>query len=394
MLPSTLAQDLLGSELKFLSSKAYRGGHIWDVKKARREFEICPKCASPSKIRCGRLRVIVREESIRQTALWFRVHKHRYFCRPCKKPFAEPTPGVWPRRRTTQRFRRALAKACEDLTDLSRVRKYYQVSSGLIYKVFYDQLDIKLRSRSNQPWPKIIGIDEHFFRRKNHRTEFVTVITNMTKRRLFEVAYGKDTKTLFEQLKGIPGRENVSIVVMDMSDTYRAVVKLLFPNAQIVADKFHVLRLMSPALIKLRAQIHGHRKELQYRRLILRNERNLDYETRTELWRYLEQHPKLQELHRWKERLHEFYRTKGVRRATQSLERLLRDLENSLLPEAQRLKKTLKHWKDALLLYFEKRYTNGLTEALNGRAKLLQRRASGYRSFKNYRLRLLSACGF
>lgn len=394
MLGPSLSQNILGKELKFLSGRIYRSGHIWEVEKVRTEFEVCPRCASISKVRCGRIKVLVREESVRQNPLWFRVHKHRYYCKPCRKPFTEPTPGVWPRRRTTQRFRKALAKDCENMTDLSRVRSEHRVSTGLIYQVFYEQLGIKLRERNNQPWPKVIGIDEHFFRRKNRKTEFVTVIANMTKRRLFEVAHGKDTKSLFEQLKDIPGRENVEVVVMDMSDTYRALVKILFPNAKIIADKFHVLRLMSPALIKLRAQIHGHRKELGYRRLILTNERNLDYETRYELWRYLEKHPKLQELHRWKERLHEFYRSKGLKRATQSFERLMRDLESSTLEEAQRLKRTLKHWKDALLLYFEKRFTNGLTEALNGRAKLLQRRASGYRSFKNYRLRLLNACGF
>lgn len=394
MLPKSLAQDILGQELKFLNSRVYRSGHIWEVEKIRSQFEVCPKCAVTSNVRCGRVQVIVREESIRKTHLWLRVNKHRYYCKPCKKPFTEPTPGVWPKRRTTQRFRHGLADACEDLTDLSRVRTIYRVSSGLIYQVFYEQLGIKLRERDKQPWPSVIGIDEHFFRRKNRRTEFVTVITNMHKRRLFEVALGKDSRSLFEQLKHIPGRENVKVIVMDMSDSYRALVKLLFPNAQIIADKFHVLRLMSPALIKLRRQIHGHRKDLRYRRLLLTNERTLDYDVRYELWRYLEQHPKLQELHRWKERLHEFYRTKGLKRATQSYNRLIRDLSQSTLEEAQRLRRTLEHWKDALLLYFEKRFTNGLTEALNGRAKLLQRRASGYRSFKNYRLRLLNACGF
>ena len=130
------------------------------------------------------------------------------------------------------------------------------------------------------------------------------------------------------------------------------------------------------------------------RRLILTNEPSLDYETRMDLWRYLEKHPHLRELHRWKERLHAFYRTKGLKRATQSFDRLERDLTKSLLPEAKKLLRTLQNWREALLLYFEKRYTNGLTEALNGRAKLLQRRASGYRAFKNYRLRLLNACGF
>lgn len=394
MLEVKLAQSVLGNELRFLGSRVFRGGHIWEVEKVRGEFEVCRRCASPSKTLCGRVWVKVREEGFRNENLWLRVLKHRYFCKTCRKPFTEPTPGVWPGRRTTQRFRKALARDCENMTDLSRVRKIHCVSSGLLYKVFYEQCEVKLRERQNQVWPEVIGIDEHFFRRENRRTEFVTMITNLKKRRLFEVVHGKDTKTVMAQLEDIPGRENVKIAVIDMSDTYRALVTKFFPNAQIVADKFHVLRLLSPALIKTRRQIHGHRKELKWRRLILRNEMNLDYDQRFELRKYLENHPILQELHRMKERLHEFYRCKGTMRASQSFERLVKLMEISVLPEIQKLRKTLLKWKHQLILYFDQPYTNALTEALNGRGKLLQRRACGYKSFRNYRVRLLTACGF
>ncbi|MCA9588397.1 MAG: transposase, partial [Myxococcales bacterium] len=42
--------------------------------------------------------------------------------------------------------------------------------------------------------------------------------------------------------------------------------------------------------------------------------------------------------------------------------------------------------------YFRTRATNAMTEGFNGKAKLVKRRAYGYRSFRNYRLRLLNAC--
>jgi len=44
------------------------------------------------------------------------------------------------------------------------------------------------------------------------------------------------------------------------------------------------------------------------------------------------------------------------------------------------------------LAYFRTRSTNGMTEGFNGKAKLVKRRAYGYKSFTNYRLRLLNAC--
>ncbi len=49
-------------------------------------------------------------------------------------------------------------------------------------------------------------------------------------------------------------------------------------------------------------------------------------------------------------------------------------------------------WRREVLAYWQTRATNGMTEGFNGKAKLVKRRAYGYRSFTNYRLRLLNAC--
>jgi transposase len=45
-------------------------------------------------------------------------------------------------------------------------------------------------------------------------------------------------------------------------------------------------------------------------------------------------------------------------------------------------------WRNEILAYFG----TGLTEGFNNKAKLVKKRAYGYRSFRNYRLRLLNAC--
>lgn len=49
-------------------------------------------------------------------------------------------------------------------------------------------------------------------------------------------------------------------------------------------------------------------------------------------------------------------------------------------------------WRKEVLAFFRGRATNGMTEGFNGKAKLVKRRAYGYKSFTNYRLRLLNAC--
>ena len=57
-------------------------------------MEVCPRCATPSTSVYDRRWVRLRDDPLRtrQTILW--VKKRRFSCRPCKKPFTEPVPGV------------------------------------------------------------------------------------------------------------------------------------------------------------------------------------------------------------------------------------------------------------------------------------------------------------
>lgn len=387
-----LADFFVSKELELIASKTFKNGFIWEVKKKRRPFEICPKCGTQSNVRCGRAVSRVREAPIRNQPLWLLIHKHRYFCKSCRKPFTEAVSCVWPKRRSTYQFRKVVAKDCERYTNLDLVRQHHQCSSGFIYKVHYETLKVKLNERMNSPWPSILGIDEHFFSRRRGYTEFATVFCDLKKRRLFEMCLGKDKRSILAQVNHIPGREAVKVVVIDLSNGYLSLVKELFPNAKIIADKFHALRLVTPALLKERKKIHGHRQDLGNRRLLLRNREDLDYFVRSDIDYYLRQHPRLDELYRIKERLREFYRCKGLKKASSNLQRLLTELSRSQQEALQKLHRTLKKWQEPLLNYFENPWTNGFTEATNGNAKALQKRARGYKNFVNYRLKTLNTC--
>lgn len=61
-----------------------------------------------------------------------------------------------------------------------------------------------------------------------------------------ELVEGRTGAELEAALSSIPGRENVRTVAIDMCDPFKSFVKNFFPNATIVADKFHVLRLLTP----------------------------------------------------------------------------------------------------------------------------------------------------
>lgn len=392
MLTKGLSRFLISDDLKLISTHRYKNGYLWVLEKQRQDFEICPRCANPSSTWAGKAKIRARDELLRGKPIWLEIHKHRYYCKKCKKPFTEAVSLVWPRSRTTQRLKRAVARACEDSCDLSRVRRTWQLSSGFIYNVYYKQLEMRLREYKQRPWPLSVGIDEHFFRRRNGFNEFVTMFTDVGGRRMLDIGLGKNNKSLLEQVAHISGRENVKTVAIDMSGAYKALAEKLFPSAEIVADKFHVLRLLTPAIMKEGKNIHGHRQELSTRRMLLRSRKKLDYGRCSDIDFYLSNHPRLDELYRAKEAIFEFYRIKGRRRAAIAFPKLVARFKNASHEALHKLAKTFIRWEKQILNYFEFGITNAFTEAMNNRGKLVQKRAYGYKSFANYRLRTLSAC--
>lgn len=388
-----LPQHILLPELVFESrGRLGMAGQVFKTFKKRSKFEVCPKCATPSSSVYDHREVFVRDDPMRGKDTYLRIKKRRYYCKACRKPFTEPVSGIMPRRRTTQRYRRSLLWACENFKDLTSVKKAYRCSSSLMYKVLYEQLSVKL-SQFDYPWPKTIGIDEHFFSRTSSK-RFATVFTDMTNKRVRTIVHGKTRKDLKEGVKYIAGRENVRWVTIDLSDTYKGFVFEHFPHAQIVADKFHVLRLLTPHILKRRKDIAPSRMEKKAKRLFTMSSKKLDYYDRLAIRNYLKNHPELEELYVWKERLFGFYRIKGYYKARNALENMLIEMALSSLPEIRRLRRTLSRWKNEVLNDFINRLTNARTAGYNNIAKLVQKRAFGYKNFENYKLRFLSACAY
>jgi transposase len=58
------------------------------------------------------------------------------------------------------------------------------------------------------------------------------------------------------------------------------------------------------------------------------------------------------------------------------------------LPEMRALARMMTLWQEDILNDFTFRVTQGPVEGQNNRAKVIKRRADGYRNFSNYRRRL------
>lgn len=395
MSPDHIIKELLLPELKFVKQipNTHPGLRIYMLEKTS-TFEVCPKCASISKTIYDHVSITVKDTPIRNKNVLCKIRKRRFFCKKCKSVFREPIAGIYKGFRTTERYRAHISWCCSNFNNLKRVAKYCRCSEWLVYKAHYQKL--KQESQKYQtPWPKSVGIDEHsFVRGKYGRKDFVTIFVDHNNKKVREVSNGRMPGELLsdERILKIPGRENVKNVTMDLSSGFKLTAKKLFPNAIITADKFHVVKLLYPAIMKHKKEVIGNLRKNPFKHMLLKDGRNLKHHERTVLRAILHFYPTLKDLYTAKEAIHSLYRIKGHNQAKIAFTKFTDWLAYSEIPELQTLRSTLMKWRQEILNYFRTHITNARTEGYNRKAKLIQRNAYGFKNVENYRLRILCSC--
>src|SRR5690625_4040895 len=131
--------------------------------------------------------------------------------------------------------------------------------------------------------------------------------------KVFDVVLGCSEASLRSYLKRLQGREKVRVIVMDLSETYRRIAREYFPNALIVADRFHVVRLVNQHFMEFWKQMDPvGRKKRGLISLMRRHAHNLKPEQKVKLARYFEQYPALGVMYEAKQRLMEFLLLKAL----------------------------------------------------------------------------------
>ena len=157
---------------------------------------------------------------------------------------------------------------------------------------------------THRPCPRVLGIDEHFFTRKKG---YATTFVDLKNHKVFYVKLGRSKPSLRRYLRALEGRDKVQVVVMDMSETYRRIAQRYFPKATIVADRFHVVRLINQHFLKVWQQHHPEgRKNRGLLSLMRRHQWRLSDEQHANLMSYLAEFPVLQALYVAKQKLIRF----------------------------------------------------------------------------------------
>jgi transposase len=197
----------------------------------------------------------------------------------------------------------------------------------------------------------VLGIDEHFFTRKKG---YATTFCDLKNHRIYDVTLGRSEAALESYFLRLEGKERVRIVCMDLAVVYRSIVKKQFPKAVIVADRFHVIRLVNHHFLACWREIDpAGSKNRGLVSLMRRHRHNLKPEQRLRLLTYLAERPALDLIYRFKQRLcYLLLKKHKTRRQCQKLvPRFLRaviELRQSGLAQLVTLGDTLHSWSEEI----------------------------------------------
>jgi transposase len=388
----SLASFCLLPELRLLHVISLKPWGIKYVVEKTSAFEVCPCCAKKTHSVKDRRECTVQDEPSRGKAIFLVIIKRRFRCNACGKVFTEPVPGIAKYAKFTKRFEKGLSWAADRFSSLSDVQKNYRCSAGKCFKAAYGEMKRRIKTYQ-YPCPKQMGVDEHSLKKPKYQaTHYATILVDHTNERVYDLVDGRAKADLDSAFGQMAGKENVELFTMDMSTTYKSAVQRHFPNAEIVIDRFHVQRLFNRALNKARKKATGDDRKNPIRKLVLRNEDELPLDERRPMKAWLITQPMVLEMHGYKEAMRRFYKAKAPSVAQRIFDNLRIKLAASKLDAALALGETLKVWRKEILAYHRWRMTNARCEGFNRVAKLIQREGFGYRSFENYRDKLLNRC--
>lgn len=243
-----------------------------------------------------------------------------------------------------------------------------------------------------------IGLDE-ISRKKGH--VYHTQVYDLTRKILLWSGEGRKEETLrrFFTEYGIENLKQVKAVCCDMWAPYANVVQEMLPDAILVFDKFHVISHLMKAVDNVRRdeakRLKNSNPELLKgtRYLFLKNPWNLTEKQKKRLGFLEKLNLKINRAYVLKEEFRNLWNCYTPEMAASFLKDWFWKATHSRIEEIRDFAWLLRRHQDGILAWFDVPINNGAVEAMNNNAKVISRRARGFRTQETFTNILLHCMG-
>jgi transposase len=355
----------------------------------------CPGCRSREVILRGTYdrRVHAPPIGMRKTVVFIRAP--RVECRRCRTVRIIHLPSVVPRSNHTKSFVRLVVDLRKMMT-IQDIARFFGVSTRMVRDI--DKRYLKRHyKRPKLKHTKIIAIDEISVR-KGHT--YLTIVMDLESGAIVFVGRGKGEKALkpfWKRLKSSGAK--IEAVATDMSSAYFAAVQTNLPQATLVFDRFHIVKLMNEKLSQLRRDLQREAEETLHkdvlkgtRWLLLKGPESLntDRNEHQRLKEALKLNESLATAYYLKEDLRQIWEQPSSFSAGRFLTDWCRRARASGIRILQTMANTLEGYRTGILNWYRYPISTGPLEGTNNKIKTMKRQAYGYRDEEYFELKLFA----
>jgi len=281
--------------------------------------------------------------------------------------------------------------------NISRVSSLIKLDWHTVNDVIKRAVKRGLERRAEEP-VRHLGLDEKSFARGHN---YASVLTDLDGSRVLDVTPGRKLEDANRLLCSLSPeqRAGVSAVAMDMWPAYMSAARTLLSKADIVHDKFHVSKYLGEAVDQVRRS--EHKKLLAQGDTSLTGSKYAWLKTLPDkrcaeavAFRHLYQ-ANLKTSRAWsfKESFAAFWDYRYPKAAENFFDAWTTRAMRSRIEPIKKVTKMLRRHRSGLINYTKHRITNAAAEGFNSIIQTLKANARGFRSFDNFRTRILFFCG-
>lgn len=387
MLNNHFTEKLLGlKDVIIKNVDLIDGKHVLDIVMEQRIHK-CPVCGEyTSKVHDYRTQIVKHTPS-GGYPVELRIRKRRHVCPNCGKRFYESVSFLPKYQRTTN------ALWGYALSELSSSRSMKSVAKQLGVSIPTIERIIDSVSYCCNRLPETISIDE--FRGNSGGEKFQCILTDPRGKKVLDILPNRKSEDLYKYFSGFDNRKDVKYVVIDLSKHFKRVATACFPKAEIVADKFHAVRLSIFALenIRVEEQKNFSKSRRKYfkrsRTLLIKHKDKLKPEELEQVSIMLSLSKPIAEAYYLKELAYELFESEDIFTAKKRLLSFKMAAQVADLKAFNKVVKTYTEWEKEILNIFTTKLSNGFTEGCNNRIKVIKRIGYGMPDFARFRKRIL-----
>jgi transposase len=353
----------------------------------------CAACGSADVASRGCVERRFRGLPIGRKPVWIALPIPRVACRACGTIRQVAVTLAEPRVSYTKAFAR-YALELSRLMTIKDVARHLGISWDVIKEIQKQDL----RRRFGKPKLKRlrqIAIDEISVG-KGHR--YVTLVLDLESGAVVHVGEGKGGDALRDFWKRLRASgAKVEAVATDMSPAYIEAVTEHLPQATLVFDRFHVMKLFHDKLSGLRRDLYREATDIQHKQvlkgtrwLLLKRPENLDPK-RHEMRRLdeaLRLNHSLATAYYLKEDLAEAWEQDDREAAEAFLLDWIHQAEGSGIRMLQQFARTIRCHAQGILAYYDYPISTGPLEGTNNKIKTMKRQAYGFRDQEFLKLKI------